>query len=252
MTKKVTNQTVIKKTSNKLLIGNREVCFSKSILHSSISHNLAHTASNKMASFQLPSQDLESIILSTLANNEEGISDTWTFALEIGCDHQTLIGTIKSLLVDGYVIDEPLTTSYWTLTDEAQDIVTNGSPEYRVYNSIPNDTIGITVAELNSKLGDIAKIGMGPCMKNKWLKKDGDSIVKISLTNTVQDDTAIMLSNISSQSEEDLKNLKRRKLVQQITRKSYKITRGVEFRPVRVRKMADLTKEMLGQKSEVE
>ena len=42
-----------------------------------------------------------------------------------------------------------------------------------------------------------------------------------------------------------LQNLKRRKLVTQVTRKSYKVSKGPEFRLQRVKKHADLTKEML-------
>lgn len=39
--------------------------------------------------------------------------------------------------------------------------------------------------------------------------------------------------------------LKRRKLVTPVTRKSYKITRAAAFAPTRIKKAADLTKEML-------
>jgi phenylalanyl-tRNA synthetase alpha chain len=42
-----------------------------------------------------------------------------------------------------------------------------------------------------------------------------------------------------------LDGLKRRKLVSLVTRKSYKVTKGSAYAPVRVKKSADLTKEML-------
>ena len=58
-------------------------------------------------------------------------------------------------------------------------------------------------------------------------------------------------SNKNIVSEENLKNLKRRKLVQMITRKSYRITKGESYQPTRVKRMADLTKEMLGNLDEV-
>ena len=92
-------------------------------------------------------------------------------------------------------------------------------------------------------------------MKNKWLKKEGDRIVKIALG--IKDETATCLADISNPtsttkpSEEDYKNLKRRKLVNQIVRKSYKITKGLEFQPTRVKRLADLTKDMLGVASDV-
>lgn len=207
----------------------------------------------KVASNQSqPSVDLEQLILSTLSSGKD-IPDSWVFAEDHKQEHQNLIGAIKSLLVDAYVADEPITSSFWVLTDEGSEIATKGSPEFQVYQAVPVE--GISVVDLNASLGDVAKIGLGPCMKNKWLKKDGDRIVRIS--EEVKDETATCLAEIANPtaetkvSEEDLKNLKRRKLVNQIIRKSYKITKGVEFQSQRVRKAADLTKEMLGSASDV-
>lgn len=193
-----------------------------------------------------PAVDLEQLILSTLASGTD-IADSWTFAENNKIDHQNLIGALKSLLVDAYAADEALTNNFWLLTDEGSDIASKGSPEFRVYQAVSAE--GMSVAELNSSLGDVAKIGLGPCMKNKWLKKDGDRILRIA--EGVKDETATSLANLSTASEDDLKNLKRRKLVNQVVRKSYKITKGVEFQPTRVRKAADLTKEMLGLASDV-
>ena len=44
---------------------------------------------------------------------------------------------------------------------------------------------------------------------------------------------------------QDAKDLKRRKLINVVTRKSFKVTRGPKYAPNRVKKSADLTKEML-------
>jgi phenylalanyl-tRNA synthetase alpha chain len=49
-------------------------------------------------------------------------------------------------------------------------------------------------------------------------------------------------------SANDLKNLKKRKLVDQKTRKSYRIEKGSEFNPVRQKRYADISRGMLGQK----
>lgn len=205
---------------------------------------------NKPASAVLDGSELEQVILSHLAS-EGQIADTWPFAVSVGVDHQVLVGVIKSLLVDSYVVDEPLTTSFWTLTEEGKEVVQKGSPEIQVLRAIPEG--GITIAELNKQLGETAKIGMGVCMKNKWVQKNGESIV--SVAKTVTDETSTVLSAIEAGtakvSEDEYKNLKKRKLVQQVTRKSYKITKGKDFREKRVKKMADLHKSMLGNKNEV-
>ena len=70
--------------------------------------------------------DLEQVVLTKLMNSMT-IEDTYDYATELNIDHQILIGTLKSLLTDQYVTDEPLSTSYWTITDEAKKICANGS-----------------------------------------------------------------------------------------------------------------------------
>jgi phenylalanyl-tRNA synthetase alpha chain len=198
--------------------------------------------------------DLEQLILNTIEHGE--IADTYIFAKENNIDHQVIVGVIKSLLVDAYVIDEPVTNSFWVVTDEGNVMAEKGSPEYQVFQAVPVD--GINVVELQNQLKDICKIGLGQCMKNKWLKKDGDMIKRV--VDNVNDETSTILSALNSLNltgngtepkEDDMKNFKRRKLVNQIVRKSLRITRGPAYRVKRVRKMADLTKDMLGTKSEV-
>eukprot|EP01034_Spumella_vulgaris_P033229 gene33229-41000_t len=76
------------------------------------------------------------------------------------------------------------------------------------------------------------------------LTSEGEEVVKNG-SPEIQVLKAIGEEGTHNVPEEELKNLKKRKLVQQVTRKSYKITRGPDFREIRVRKVADLTKAML-------
>ena len=197
--------------------------------------------------------DYEQVVLSAI--DADGlIADTWDLAIKLNIDHQILVGVVKSLLVDRYVVEEPLSTTYWTLTAEGEQVVAQGSPEIQVLNAVPTD--GISLSELQTALGEVAKIGMGVCMKNKWIKKDGDKVVR--LAENVKDDTATALRAVANddavtiaQNEAELKNLMKRKLVKQVTRKSSRITKGPEFRPVRVRKVLCFDKSNLGNKAEV-
>jgi hypothetical protein len=207
-------------------------------------------------------EDLEQLILSTLAKENE-IADTYTFSQKTGTDHQMLVGMVKSLLVDRYVVDEALSSTYWTLSEEGKEVLLHGSAEVQVYNAVPSSEGseegrgGLTIAELNERVGssDVVKIGLGVCMKNKWLKKAGDKIVRAA--SSIKDETSSVLTKITERQgqdtipEEELKNLKKRKLVQQITRKSYRVIKGPDFKEKRVRKVADLHKSMLGEKNEV-
>lgn len=195
--------------------------------------------------------DIEQSILSFLAVDGSIIEDSYEFARSFSFDHQLVVGAIKSLLVDRYVAEESITVTFWSLTEEGDEISAKGSPEYQVFISVPAE--GISLEALQQVVPPaVVKIGLGACMKNKWLKKQGDLILKS--VDSVVDETMDLLKKLSlenSLSEDDLKNLKRRKLVQQITRKSYRVSRGPDYRPKRVRKMADLTREMLGNKNEV-
>ena len=198
--------------------------------------------------------DLEALILSEL-NSSEVIEDSFVFASRHRVDHQALVGTLKSLLTDSYCIEEPLSTTFWTLTEEGKSVVSAGSPEFQVFKAVPAG--GIELKILQDQLGEVAKIGLGPCMKNKWLVKKGEVVER--LVDVVVDETAQLLAKVDrSQSEfvdgvpeEELKNLKKRKLVLQVSRKSYRISKGLGYKPQRVRKLADLTKDMLGNRSDV-
>ena len=121
---------------------------------------------------------VESMVLATLGSNDI-IADTYALSVERGVDHQTLVGAIKSLLVDRYVTDEPVIVSFWELTAEGTATAASGSPELQVFNVTPPEG-GMSMARLQASLpADVLKIGLGACMKNKWLRKDGDNIVRV-------------------------------------------------------------------------
>ena len=69
--------------------------------------------------------DLEQTVLTKLLGSLT-IADTFDFANELNVDHQALVGTLKSLLTDQYITDEPLSKTYWTLTEEAKKICGSG------------------------------------------------------------------------------------------------------------------------------
>ena len=69
--------------------------------------------------------DIEQTVLTKLMNSMT-IEDTYDYATELNIDHQVLVGTLKSLLTDRYITDEPLSTSYWIITEEAKKICASG------------------------------------------------------------------------------------------------------------------------------
>jgi hypothetical protein len=116
--------------------------------------------------------DVEQAVLSALAADGE-IADSWAFSVAKGIDHQAIIGVQKSLLGDAYTCEENLSCTLWTLTDEGLEFANNGSPEFRVYQSVcAAGGDGMDMTALQEALGEVCKIGLGPFMKNKGLAKN--------------------------------------------------------------------------------
>jgi phenylalanyl-tRNA synthetase alpha chain len=191
----------------------------------------------------------EEAILKHLSSSE-AIDDTFPWAEQAGLDHLAVVGAVKSLLADDYVAASDLQTTFCTLSKEAETIVANGSQEVLVLKALSEP---LSIPELQEKVGkDVAKIGMGNCLKNKWVKKDGANLVPLMTADQVEDTVQDALKKIfeangdvTAVDSKVFDGLKRRKLVSLVTRKSFKVTKGPSYKPIRVKKAADLTKEML-------
>jgi phenylalanyl-tRNA synthetase alpha chain len=128
----------------------------------------------------------EAAILKHLSS-AEAIDDTFPWAETSELDHLAVVGAVKSLLADDYVEASDLSTSFCTLTKEAEAIVADGSQEMLVLKAL-TEAGQLSIPELQEKVGkDVAKIGMGNCMKNKWVKKDGAVLVPLKKADEVED-----------------------------------------------------------------
>lgn len=202
--------------------------------------------------------DVESAILSALSGGADAtIPDSFAFAASSSIDHNSVVGTCKSLATDAYVALAERSTQFYVLGKEAESIVEDGSQEVRVLNAlIAAGPEGLGMPELQAAVGkDACKIGMGNCLKNKWATKDKASgRLVAAVSEPVADEVREQLTALRSAPEEEnttvlddkaVAALKRRKLISLVTRKSYAISRGASYAPQRVKKAADLTKEML-------
>lgn len=160
---------------------------------STIRSHLGHTR-RLSPPIQIPSpytmttESSEEAILTFLSTSPEAvIEDTYTWSESSGLNHATVVGAIKSLLPEQYVTIENLETSFYSLTDEGDAILANGSQEVLVLKAL-NEAGRLPISELQSKVGDeVAKIGMGNCMKSKWVKKDGADLVPLKTDDEVTD-----------------------------------------------------------------
>jgi hypothetical protein len=116
--------------------------------------------------------DCEALLLAGTAGGAV-IEDTWPWALARGAEHDACVGCMKSLMVDGYVLSAALTKEFWVLTEEAEGYVQRGSPEAQVFGALPAAEGGADEAALGAALGEaLVKVGLGKCLKNKWVARD--------------------------------------------------------------------------------
>eukprot|EP00588_Corethron_pennatum_P015482 CAMPEP_0194279696 /NCGR_PEP_ID=MMETSP0169-20130528/14072_1 /TAXON_ID=218684 /ORGANISM="Corethron pennatum, Strain L29A3" /LENGTH=568 /DNA_ID=CAMNT_0039024151 /DNA_START=111 /DNA_END=1817 /DNA_ORIENTATION=+ len=232
----------------KSIVAKAKTSVSKENKNSQVKQNSAQAPTVKVKMVApVASGKEESSILSFLSSSEDTvITDTFHWSNDVTLVHANVVGAVKSLAAEGYVVESDISVSFNVLTDEAKNIAANGSPEFVVYTLLKSSG-SKTKNELDESLGkDIVKIGMGNCMKNKWIKKDGQSLVAVA--DNVVDEVRSMLEQINNGVEVDSKELaklKRRKLISPVTRKSFSVVRGPNYAPTRVKKVADLTKEML-------
>ncbi|KAF2469017.1 uncharacterized protein BDR25DRAFT_264160 [Lindgomyces ingoldianus] len=133
------------------------------------------------------------------------------------------------------------------LTKESETIVADGSHEFKVWDAV-RQAGKIPIKELPKVVGaDSAKVGQGNAFKNKWIKKDGDSLVLVA--KEVKDTTKDILKDIQetkSLSDTKLLNdLKKRKLVTTSKVLTYTVTKGPKYAKEMPVEVTDLTADML-------
>ncbi|CAB9508808.1 Phenylalanine--tRNA ligase alpha subunit [Seminavis robusta] len=192
------------------------------------------------------SEACEEAILAHLAKADDAvIEDTLPWSEGASLGHEKVVGALKSLEADGFVVTETLSASSLALTKEGEDVLANGSQEAIVLKALEGAG-KMSIPDLQAAVGkDVAKIGMGNCMKKKWIKKDGGDLVPVAKSEEITDEVQDQLKSLADLDKKTTDALKKRKLVTLLTRKSFKVTKGASFAPKRVKKAADLTKEML-------
>ncbi|TRZ09466.1 hypothetical protein HGM15179_017641 [Zosterops borbonicus] len=171
-------------------------------------------------------------------------------AAELGVDHQTLVGAVKSLQALGEVIEaEPRSATRWELSPEGEEVLREGSPEVRLFRSLPEE--GLPQAEALKLPG--GSLGFSKAMANKWVRLDkgaagGPRVMPTvpSVQDTVQEHLGqVRAGGAQAVPERDRAELKRRKLLLEVTLKSYWIRQGSAFSTAVARPETELTPEMI-------
>ena len=147
----------------------------------------------------MSTEDSEAAILTFLSSAPDAvIPDTHPWAASNNLDHAKVVGAIKSLMVEQYVAAEDLKTSFYDLTDEGNSVMNNGSQEVLVLKAL-NESGKLSMGDLQAKVGkNVAKIGMGNCMKAKWIKKDGGDLVPLKKDDEVEDSVQKLLLDLKA------------------------------------------------------
>ncbi len=108
-------------------------------------------------------------------------------------------------------------------------------------------------AEAEAKVGaEIAKIGFAKAMQKKWIQLDGankNSVVRIA-EKLVDDDKELLSkyrenTDLEAHDKKIVDQMKKRKLINVVTNKSYRVTKGTNFAPRRQKMETDLTVDMI-------
>jgi phenylalanyl-tRNA synthetase alpha chain len=190
--------------------------------------------------------DVEQKVLDALATRDALQSEA--FAKDLGVEHQAVVGSIKSLESGKLVSSTMDTVPRWKFTEEAQDIMDNGAPEYNMWCLLkdgPKER-----SELESVLGKKLDIAVKNGMKNKLFKlnKDGNKQIFVREAAQLEDSArAVLLSAARGEQIDDkeVDNLKKRKLATVEGFKIFTIVKGAQFTTKRVKPASDLTREML-------
>lgn len=188
---------------------------------------------------QTPEEKLQQTILTLLAQ-QGSIADTDAL-VTADLSAQTIDAALKSLVVDDYVVLEVIERKKIELTEEGKGYADHGTPEYQYASSLALNVV-TAKAEVEAKVGDlIAKIGFAKAMKNKWVRLEADKVSVTRIAENLQDDEKLQLSAYVSNSDLEAHDkkvvdaLKKRKLLNVNSSKSYKVTKGSEFQPSRVK-----------------
>ncbi|CCW62754.1 unnamed protein product [Phytomonas sp. EM1] len=194
------------------------------------------------------SQAVEGAILKALLSEDVVSSDT--LATKLGLDHQEVVGASKSLESDGYILSKIASRSVWKLTDEAHQIISNGSPEYNLFQMLEEKEL--SQSEVEERMGKaIASIAVSNGMKAKILnisKKNNETFISRRV-KSFTDETREALKRAVGGEEvgpNEVAALKRRKLASLEVSKFFELTKGSQYSAERRSKaVGDLTAKML-------
>lgn len=215
---------------------------------------------------------IEESILRELASRGE--TDSLRISAALSIAHQEAVGAAKSLEGEGYLVSEIKTVEQWKLSDEAEQIIGSGSPEFQLWELLGAGELEQKAVQ--AKLGEaVTKIAIGNGMKAKLFRTRKEEVAKPAAAAAAAADGAekkkkeeglVFLSrnpdikDLADAVRESLRalklgghvdptvlgDLKKRKLAAQETLKVFVLRKGPQFsETLRAKAQADITRQML-------
>jgi phenylalanyl-tRNA synthetase alpha chain len=173
------------------------------------------------------------------------IENTETYQEEAKIEKDVLEPVLKSLSAEEYVTLNVIERKEIELTDEGKGYATNGSPEFQFITKM---TFGekCEMATMEERVGkQIAKIGFGKAMKEKWLKKDGTGFERIAENPIDNDQTNLNKfmadTNLAVHDSKVVDQYKKRKHLIVKSIKAYAVTKGANWALERTKLETELT-----------
>ncbi|GAA5836593.1 hypothetical protein JCM3766R1_006964 [Sporobolomyces carnicolor] len=159
-------------------------------------------------------------------------------------------GVLDSLVAKEMVTFNQVNLDSYILTAEGSSIAQSGSHEFLVWSALPPVAAesGLTAKEIEEKVGkDVAKVGQGKAMKNKWISKKGDTFVRAvdTIEDATQKDLVVVQTSGAHPDEKLLRELVKRKLVEKKKTFYYSVEKGPHFSTTVQKLETDLTVELL-------
>lgn len=191
-------------------------------------------------------EDLTQQVLQVLASADGPVLTSEAFP---GASFVTVKSAVDRLRSREFIQAEQIDTLQLVLTKEGEDIAEKGSNGARVFEAVRAALEGLKLKDLPAAVGDanVAKFGSGDAFKQKWVKKEGDTLKAI--TDNIEDEVQQQLQHIRSTKSLDkpkvVADFKKRKYVVDQKTVTFKISKGPKFSTEFVKEETDLTAEML-------
>ncbi|XP_050718821.1 phenylalanine--tRNA ligase alpha subunit-like isoform X2 [Eriocheir sinensis] len=143
------------------------------------------------------------------------------------------------------VLVKQTTSKSWECTEEGASLASEGSHEARLFASLGKE--GRSLADIKANVPN-SNIALGAAMKNKWVKKEGEKVVPA--VSTIKDEVQLHLQAVSQGEAHTVPDkvkadYKKRKLIKEIEKTVFEVTKGSEFTTSVVKQEAELTKDMI-------